>query len=631
MSLSNILYTSLAHDDDIRLLQLHSKEKFPSIQCSLICSNLRDKPNYEALSYMWGSQDDLKTITIDGRDCVVRKNLWEALVHLQEPTTSRILWVDALCINQNDNQERNHQVSQMGVIYRQATRVLVWLGKPDLSNVARKTGFQRLEHELAEFHAARPKRQDSALRSSMVYSQLLDVRSVCLAEYWTRLWIIQEVVLATDIKLICEWSVTITWDFLIDYLEFLTTDERGFSKWIKEQDTHPFTNEANNAKDEQASIADCYIQIRQAILGSVPARLCRERQLREERSPVFNPNTSLLSLIQTYGSAKCVDRRDKVFGLHSFAPLCCRQAVPVAYAQSAYNLCGRLLHHQMLEHGGMGDPSAVISKVQQLHHVLGGVLRPKTTSSCKPSAIPAWEVEEDPLNLEIPGMIQIAGNIRGSVTYLSPSLNSKGLENQGFSYNGRAVHRRIHRELIALNARIAAPNAPLVQCLDVVQTFLYEGVQAGPRNDAASESYIKGSWNLTQVIHTASRLVISHPSSTDCVLFVEEKAMIGLAPTNTRLGDVVCQFEDSDVVAILRPVGRNYQVVGRATPLLSSGSRQEPFERHTPPRAGYTRGTFDVQDRLVNLSVDISTLQLLARTSGYDKDFIDQVLEEPGP
>ncbi|KAI8225327.1 Heterokaryon incompatibility protein 6, OR allele [Colletotrichum sp. SAR 10_96] len=82
---------------------------------------------YEALSYAWGSTDQSETITANGQILHVTKNLYSALEHLRQKE-NRILWIDAICIDQTNLQERGHQVGQMSDIYRQADQVLVWLG-----------------------------------------------------------------------------------------------------------------------------------------------------------------------------------------------------------------------------------------------------------------------------------------------------------------------------------------------------------------------------------------------------------------------------------------------------------------------------------------------------------------------
>lgn len=128
--------------NQIRLLELLPSEN-PSIftwggylpndriVCRLMVKNLDDSPSYEALSYTWGNADYTKSIRLEGHSVLIRTNLADALMSLRHPTQSRILWTDALCINQQDVRERNHQVGQMGKIYSQAAEVLVWLGDGD--------------------------------------------------------------------------------------------------------------------------------------------------------------------------------------------------------------------------------------------------------------------------------------------------------------------------------------------------------------------------------------------------------------------------------------------------------------------------------------------------------------------
>jgi hypothetical protein len=86
------------------------------------------------LSYVWGDIRDSANITFDGRTVSVTKSLETALRHLRYPDKSRTLWVDYVCINQEDIQERSQQVAKMGSIYEQATSVLIWLGLATLNS-----------------------------------------------------------------------------------------------------------------------------------------------------------------------------------------------------------------------------------------------------------------------------------------------------------------------------------------------------------------------------------------------------------------------------------------------------------------------------------------------------------------
>jgi len=118
----------------VRLLRLlPNADKDSRIECRLMtCSLLesyRTHP-YEALSYVWGPEDYTESIYVDGNEHPVRVNLQKALSNLRDGFVERVLWVDALCINQKDDNEKGHQVESMAKIYAKASRVIVWLVDP---------------------------------------------------------------------------------------------------------------------------------------------------------------------------------------------------------------------------------------------------------------------------------------------------------------------------------------------------------------------------------------------------------------------------------------------------------------------------------------------------------------------
>ncbi len=101
------------------------------IKCTMKHAKFSEKPTYEALSYVWGPENVIHPIVINGYNVYVRQNMWLAMQHLRSDTEVRVLWIDATCINQQNIHERNHQVTQMGMIYHQATKVIIWLGSSD--------------------------------------------------------------------------------------------------------------------------------------------------------------------------------------------------------------------------------------------------------------------------------------------------------------------------------------------------------------------------------------------------------------------------------------------------------------------------------------------------------------------
>lgn len=111
-----------------RTAKPRSGEDTDTIGCFFSHTTLEDPPDFEALSYVWGDARNKKLIRLQGHDFPVTENLHQALVHLRKDYEVRICWIDALCINQGDLEERAYQVSQMEYIYRLAKEAIVFLG-----------------------------------------------------------------------------------------------------------------------------------------------------------------------------------------------------------------------------------------------------------------------------------------------------------------------------------------------------------------------------------------------------------------------------------------------------------------------------------------------------------------------
>ncbi|KAH7334197.1 heterokaryon incompatibility protein-domain-containing protein, partial [Pyrenochaeta sp. MPI-SDFR-AT-0127] len=87
--------------------------------------------NYEAMSYVWGDENADQEIQISGDKFLVRPNVLSALRRFRDKKKQRVLWIDAICINQLDMKERNQQVQLMTEIYSRASVVLIWFGADD--------------------------------------------------------------------------------------------------------------------------------------------------------------------------------------------------------------------------------------------------------------------------------------------------------------------------------------------------------------------------------------------------------------------------------------------------------------------------------------------------------------------
>lgn len=132
--------------DSIRLLRLlpHQDNTAP-IQCELFHYSLQKSGKrrhpYDALSYVWGGSDKPRSIFIrkhnstrandftSGHDLPITENLYEALLRFRDCSIEQIMWIDAVCINQDNEREKEQQIQFMARIYAQANRVVVWLGE----------------------------------------------------------------------------------------------------------------------------------------------------------------------------------------------------------------------------------------------------------------------------------------------------------------------------------------------------------------------------------------------------------------------------------------------------------------------------------------------------------------------
>ncbi|KAL1619551.1 hypothetical protein SLS56_010045 [Neofusicoccum ribis] len=133
------LYRSLESERHIRLLQIHHgagprwkgwTRRGPSF--SLVHYSLDDAPPYEAVSYAWGHTARFEKLPMsDGNNLRITKSVFEAIPYLVDRSETGLLWLDQICIDQDDLEERGHQVALMRDVYRGASRTLIWLGLED--------------------------------------------------------------------------------------------------------------------------------------------------------------------------------------------------------------------------------------------------------------------------------------------------------------------------------------------------------------------------------------------------------------------------------------------------------------------------------------------------------------------
>lgn len=185
-------------EDELRLVKVRLGSEDELLQCETRIVPASANSNYTAVSYAWGPPIAEHPIELDGQKYKLPTNLWQFLkawrtCKMRHGKRSEEfdywLWVDALCINQSDAQERTHQVRIMSRIFGGARSMLVWLG-PSNEEVDDLMGWWSQRFKAGSSLEPR-------------WNHIVGLRDLCERSYWSRLWVFQELKSAEDIRLMC--------------------------------------------------------------------------------------------------------------------------------------------------------------------------------------------------------------------------------------------------------------------------------------------------------------------------------------------------------------------------------------------------------------------------------------------
>ncbi|GAB1316503.1 hypothetical protein MFIFM68171_06713 [Madurella fahalii] len=304
------LYQPLSLPREIRLLVLEPGSGADEpVRCRLVHVDLLSwRTRYDALSYTWGDPAVRSTILCDGRPTSVTTNLHSALVHLRDPHSPRVIWVDALCINQVDMEERGKQVKKMALIYSRARQVLIWLGEETSDVVHSLSALQELGPTFRTLHLRRMLSNAAPWLEPFIhvffpFPAIPDPtpwESVCtlLERPWfQRMWVIQEVALARRATIICGH----------DTLPWRTFEQicLGISSYRRLNG--PIVEAPRPDVDHALHVAYMI------------------REIRKDRHSLWlsrrwsKPTSSFMDMLHHTRSQQCGDSRDKIFGILGIA------------------------------------------------------------------------------------------------------------------------------------------------------------------------------------------------------------------------------------------------------------------------------------------------------------------------
>jgi hypothetical protein len=504
-------------DDEIRLIRLLPwDDSDPMVKCEIVVRQFDNKPQYEALSYTWGRGEENIDILLDGKVHQVQENLWLALRRLRLRTGVRFLWVDAICIDQANEDEKSRQVRHMGTIYKKATGgVVVWLGAGTEESHIAISCIKRL------FNGDISGLLEEYYRPQAKLWTLETLDHLCCRPYWSRLWIIQEVVHASKIMVYCG----------EDEMDWLVLS----SVWRKLKDKI----------DEGLGVPYPLEKFVESPIGQLV-------QLRNKFQESETQTRPLVDLFTTFHDAKCDQDIDKIFGFHSLADPCCRKSVPVDYSKSTDEICRMAIYHHFLRHGVLS-----CDRMDLCRKVFGIVLGDK----------PALRSEETRFLESNSEIIEVTGSIQGKILYLSPTLDILAC---GDSSNlGRAprlprqLNRKLHNLLRSSIFLKLSSDISVVQHLRDRNSYADRHRLPYKGGDRCELVTSLEQLSPNEILQSIWFFMIQGQNSAMCPwlphetrLFIEENGMIGFAPSKSKRRDLVCRFKkkifDAEIVPIVR-------------------------------------------------------------------------------
>ncbi|KAI1061336.1 hypothetical protein LB507_011289 [Fusarium sp. FIESC RH6] len=343
---TDTLYPRRLDGFEVRLALLHQGAWQDSICCTFQYCTLQHEPidpvlnrnqHFSALSYVWGTSKTRETIQVDGHDLTIGVNLACAIRHLRDERRPILIWIDAICINQDDITERNSQVAMMRHIYARAQRVIVFLGDgayyrisqdhrkyppppPVTFSPAQDASLITHFHKSWETLCTRPewnsfcticmlrllenvegyKDTIKCISNGKTQSKLRLfelVRQFINSQWWQRVWVVQEITVPSEV-VIRYGNVTIPWAILASSANLC--EDLGWGR-------HDLGSEYFlGIEREHAKVLPVFA--RQVLEIESLRREWKERE-----------GSGLLSLLQEFSGRKATDDRDKVFALLGLA------------------------------------------------------------------------------------------------------------------------------------------------------------------------------------------------------------------------------------------------------------------------------------------------------------------------
>ena len=535
-----------------------------SITMETMILTKEDTPQYEALSYVWGSEEDPVDILVEARKpnrssslrlsrrrrlaacslgiISVTQNLATALPYLRKLDKPRVFWIDAICVNQQDRAERGHQVKRMAAVYSMASQVIVWLG-PESQNstlalrVLGVLGSQvRVDWNISKITSVSNGEIILAAPDPFKNDEIWESVGDLLRRPWfRRLWIWQEVRLAREAYLFCG-NEGLPWETLRRAVSYSSRAPipAGIGRHLVER---------------------CYNLI----------------TYRDYAAGVFDDLTHML---EDARSANCSDPRDKIFAVLGLAHKSQTRGLDPDYSKPAKAIFQNLVLHYT-------------SNIQSLDILTHCELRDENCGMKLPTWVPNWTVPRlsDPIRLSAScgnseprvqyqdGKVLAATGVHVAIIgCVEPFLQPANPEGSIYVDESEDAIRAVvvpRIESLSLSER----DATIISLCRTLCCNEFTDRYSPPSERCASFEICRGYINC--IIDTTRDTALEHSMEKQLYLAIIRSRIqgrsflttvngqIGLAPIVTKPGDEVAVLLGCRSPLVLRPFGDgSHKVVG---------------------------------------------------------------------
>lgn len=360
----------------IRLLRIcSSNTATEKVELRMTSHFIRDAPEFVAISYTWGSPSNISSVLLNDSWIEVRENCHNALLQCRQQNIKQHIWIDSICINQDNVDEKGTKVAMMASLYKRASQVLVSIQpshhtEPLAGNVAPTTLVELanvvneslLTGEFGPVNVDRDNHdslvdEGAILLAERRLSMRDAIKGVVGAEYWTRLWILQELAMSKRACLMLHGDlVDLEALYLLtrisDRLERESLDDNSH----RDSDGHQ-DGSTNECPDDNSDVTPD--KSLDAISATPMGLTLAVRYMAPESSGL-----DLAGVLVRYSSWRCFDPRDRIYGTMAFIHWPGQRPLQVDYSMSRAELAVRVLDHH-------DNENTIVQLVQALVEALG--------------------------------------------------------------------------------------------------------------------------------------------------------------------------------------------------------------------------------------------------------------------